>query len=129
MSITDDGKVLMELSRRKWPTLELGPLQTWRKRDIVEAFLKRSLTGRATGEPPSPFTAVGYNQDAVQTQPHGSSTTFITGVDVMDDGAIGLSADITAAGVSADIGDDSRERGSALGLVLFPSMIESILSK
>ncbi|CAM9446758.1 unnamed protein product, partial [Ectocarpus sp. 12 AP-2014] len=41
-------KVLMELSRRKWPTLELGPLQTWRKRDIVEAFLRRSLSGTRT---------------------------------------------------------------------------------
>lgn len=119
----------MELSRRKWPTLEVGPLQTWRKRDIVEAFLKRSLEKRSTGEA-SPLTAAEYNQDAGQTQPRGSSTTFITGVDVMDNATVSVSAETAATGVPADVGDGSRQRGSSpTGLVLFPSMIESILSK
>lgn len=116
-SLTGFRKVLMELSRRKWPTLEVGPLQTWRKRDIVEAFLKRSFTGRTIGEP-SPLRAAEYNQDAAQTQSQGSSATFITGVDVMEDGA----------SVAVNVGDDLGQRNSAPGLVLFPSMIESILS-
>lgn len=118
----------MELSRRKWSTLELGPLQTWRKRDIVEAFLKRSLAGRITGEPSS-LMAAEYHQGAGKTQRQGSPTTFLTGLEAMNDGAIGLATDTAASGLSADVGDDSRQRGSAPGFVLFPSMIESILSK
>lgn len=116
----------MELSRRKWPTLELGPLQTWRKRDIVEAFLRRSLTGWSTGEefPPEGRKA---GQGAGQTQLEGS--TFLTGVDTMDDGATSLSMGVVASGVPADGGEERTERGSPPGLVLFPSMIENIISK
>ena len=108
----------MELSRRKWPTLELGPLQTWRKRDIVEAFLRRSLTGWSTGEE-FPLRGKKERQGVRQTRLQGS--TFLTGVDAMDD--------IAASGVRADDGDERTATSSPPGLVLFPSMIESILSK
>lgn len=83
--------------------MELGPLQNWRKRDIVEAFLKRSLTRRSLG--------AGDHQDARGPRRPGSAVTFLTGVDTMD-------------------GDDEpTTQGSSPGLVLFPSMIEKILSK
>lgn len=96
-------QVLMELSRRKWPTLELGPLQNWRKRDIVEAFLKRSLTRRRL--------SAGDRQDARGKRLPGSAATFITGMDTMG-------------------GDDEpTAQDTSPGLVLFPSMIEKILSK
>lgn len=118
----------MELSRRKWPTLELGSLQTWRKRDIVEAFLRRSLTGWSTGEEFPPRGRKSC-QGAGQAQPQGSTATFLTGVDITDDGTTGLSMGIAASGVPADDGDERIEHGSPPGLVLFPSMIENILSK
>lgn len=92
----------MELSRRKWPTLELGPLQNWRKRDIVEAFLRRSLLGHRTH--------TEDHQDPRGTR-RGSAVTFLTGVETLDGG------------------DEPTAQGSPPGLVLFPSMIESILSK
>lgn len=116
----------MELSRRKWPTLELGPLQTWRKRDIVEGFLTRSLTGWSAGEE---FPPRGRKDCQGAGQTHLQGSTFLTGVDTIDDGTTGLSAGNPAGGVAADDVDEQVERGSRLGLVLFPSMIESILSK
>ena len=116
----------MELSRRKWPTLELGPLQTWRKRDIVEAFLRRSLTGWSKGEefPPTRKKALlGAGKAQLQ------GPTFLTGVDTMDDSSTGLSMGVAVSAVSANDGDEQTGSGSPPGLVLFPSMIESILSK
>lgn len=108
----------MELSRRKWPTLDIGPLETWRKRDILEAFLKRSLAGRSTGEPPPPLENDGSNPQTQQQQQQQGSGTFLTGVDVTDDRGITLAADSDAGRVG--LGGDG-------GLVLFPSMVESIL--
>ncbi|CAM9102993.1 unnamed protein product, partial [Hapterophycus canaliculatus] len=124
-------KVLMELCRRKWPTLELGPLQTWRKRDILEEFLRRSLAGGSTGEPTS--ATASRNGSGLSTQQHGAPATFLTGVEMMADGTIGLAADTVASGVSLDGcggsgGGGHRNTGAPPGLVLFPSMIESILS-
>ncbi|CAM9111400.1 unnamed protein product, partial [Laminaria digitata] len=113
--------VLMELSRRKWPTLDIGPLETWRKRDILEAFLKRSLSGRSTGEPPPPLENDGSNpqtQQQQQQQQQQGSGTFLTGVDVTDDRGITFAADSDTGRVG--LGGDG-------GLVLFPSMVESIL--
>lgn len=105
----------MELSRRKWPTLDIGPLETWRKRDIVEAFLKRSLVGRSTGE----LTSLANESSGTQRQQQQQqgSAAFLTGVDVTDDRGISFSADSDAGRASLAVG----------GLVLFPSMIESIL--
>lgn len=114
----------MELSRRKWPTLEVGPLETWRKRDIVEAFLKRSLAWRRAGAPPSP--RVNEGRDA-ETQPHGS-VTFLTGVDFVDDGSIGFAGE-TGGVSSTQAADGGFKTCRAPGLALFPSMIESILSR
>lgn len=104
----------MELSRRKWPTLDIGPLETWRKRDILEAFLKRSLAGRSTGEPP---TLENDGSDTQMQQERRKSATFLTGVDVTNDRGITFAADSDASTVRLGSG----------GLVLFPSMIESIL--
>lgn len=115
----------MELSRRKWPTLELGPLQTWRKRDIVEAFLRRSFSARSTGEELPPGSRKGC-EGAGQT---GSAATFLTGVDIPDDGTTGFSTGFAVSGVPLDGGDKLMEGGSPPGLVLFPSMIDSIVSK
>ncbi|CBJ30460.1 conserved unknown protein [Ectocarpus siliculosus] len=116
-------KVLMELSRRKWPTLELGPLQNWRKRDIVEAFLRRSLSGTRTQDS-VPSTA---NSDCRPKPPHASSEEgiFLTGVDMKENGTIGLGTGTVTSSVTPG---GSGEPGSSPGLVLFPSMIESILS-
>ncbi|CAM9511324.1 unnamed protein product, partial [Ectocarpus sp. 13 AM-2016] len=116
-------KVLMELSRRKWPTLEVGPLQTWRKRDIVEAFLRRSLSGTRT-QASIPSTA---NSDCRPKPPHASSKEgiFLTGVDMKENGTIGLGTGTVTSNVTPG---GSGERGASPGLVLFPSMIESILS-
>lgn len=116
----------MELQRRKWPTLEVGPLETWRKRDIIESFLKRSLAGASAGEPP----ATTDDRD-VETQQ--GSVTFLTDVDIVDGGRTGgLWSEIT--GVASDMGSNATMGGGlnmrgAPGLVLFPSMIESILSR
>ncbi|CAM9179945.1 unnamed protein product [Ectocarpus fasciculatus] len=115
-------KVLMELSRRKWPTLELGPLQTWRKRDIVEAFLRRSFSGRRTQES-VPSTA---NSEGRTKTPHSSEEgIFLTGVDMTENGTIGLGTGTVTSSVTPG---GSRKQDSSPGLVLFPSMIESILS-
>lgn len=126
-------KVLMELCRRKWPTLELGPLQTWRKRDILEEFLRRSLAGRSAAESaPTPADCTG---SGLSTKQHGEAATFLTGVEMMADGTLGLTADSVGGIVSADGGGGGggggghRRRGAPLGLVLYPSMIESILSR
>lgn len=112
----------MELSRRKWPRLEVGPLETWRKRDIVEAFLKRSLVGRNTGQRYS-----AENDRGVEMQQQ-RPMTFLTGVDVVDDGGIGVGdASFSATG---DMQADGRPGVCGRqGLVLFQSMIESILSR
>lgn len=116
----------MELQRRKWPTLEVGPLETWRKRDIIEAFLKRSLAGASDGSLP----AANGGRD-VETQQ--GSLTFLTDVDLVDGGTTGgLWSEIT--GVASDTGTNATvgggfKRRSEPGLVLFPSMIESILSR
>lgn len=115
----------MELSRRKWPTLDIGPLETWRKRDILEAFLKLSLARRNTGEPPPlandplPLANGGSDTQMQQTQKGQESSTFLTGVDVTDDRGTTFAADDSNAG---RVG-----LGGGGGLVLFPSMIESIL--
>lgn len=111
----------MELTRRKWPTLEVGPLDTWRKRDIVEAFLKRSL-GRRNGEPAPPVDDGEFPQVWQNT-----SATFLTGVDLVNDGGIGFAADATACAGQA--GSGGTRRCPPVGLVLFPSMVESILSR
>lgn len=116
----------MELQRRKWPTLEVGPLETWRKRDIIEAFLKRSLAGAGAGDPPS----ANSGRD-IETQQE--SLTFLTDVDIVDGGTTGgLWSEIT--GVASDAGSNATAGGgfrmrSAPGLILFPSMVESILSR
>lgn len=103
----------MELSRRKWPTLDIGPLETWRKRDILEAFLRRSFIGGSTGEPP-PLVNEG---SGTQSQQQPGSATFLTGVDVADDRGISFATD----------SDAGRARLGVGGLVLFPSMVNSIL--
>lgn len=113
----------MELSRRKWPTLELGPLQTWRKRDIVEAFLRRSLSGTRTQES-VPSTA--NSEGRKKTQHRSEDGIFLTGVDMTENGTVGLGTGTVTSSVTPG---GSREQGSPPGLVLFPSMIESILSK
>lgn len=107
----------MELSRRKWPTLDIGPLETWRKRDILEAFLKLSLARRSTGEPP-PLANDGSGAQIQQQQKGQESATFLTGVDVTEDRGTTFATEDSNAG---------RVGLGGGGLVLFPSMIESIL--
>lgn len=109
----------MELSRRKWPTLDIGPLETWRKRDILEAFLNLSLARRSTGEPPPLANDGSDTQIQQQQQQQQESATFLTGVDVTDDRSITFAADSDAGRVGLG--------GGCGGLVLFPSMVESIL--
>lgn len=110
----------MELSRRKWPTLEVGPLERWRKRDIVEAYLKRSVVGRNIGE-----SQVNDGR-RIDTKEAGS-VVFLTGLDLLSDDTIGI-ADGVAAGSAQSGGHRLRNWGTP-GLALFPSMVEGILSR
>lgn len=120
----------MELQRRKWPTLEVGPLEEWRKRDIVQAFLKRSMTGRFTEEPLSPPNNTG---DVAGIGIAQSSSTFLTGIDFLE-GAPGSSSFVTGGGPAGG-GIGGRVPGGTFrlwrepGLVLFPSMVERIVSR
>lgn len=154
------AQVLMELQRRKWPTLEVGPLEGWRKRDIVEAFLKRSLTG--TSEPTESSALRPTNVNSATPGSSGGdggataqiSKTFLTGVDfVVDAGITGNTMHLHSRG-EAQCGDcgggggggEGGEGGDAdggsgkipggyfkicdkPGLVLFPSMVERIVSR
>lgn len=122
--------MLLELQRRKWPTLEVGPLATWRKRDIVEAFLRRSLTrGRRSQTPAS-------EEDRDAAAGGNSSRTFLTGIDACADEASTLPGSGALESEDREGIDWSRE-GSWLGyksmgrrqLVLFPSMIEKIVKR
>lgn len=92
----------------------------------MEAFLRRSLTGWGTGED---FPPRGEKGRPGAGQTHLQGSTFLTGVDTMDDGTNGLAMGVAASGVPADDGDEQTESFSPPGLVLFPSMIETILSK
>lgn len=98
-------QVLMELSRRRWPVLDVSPLQDWRKRDIVEAFSRRSIVGRRSswGEEAPPSDAT-WGSKMMRRMP-----TFLTGMNFEEDAA--------------------SEYTLKPGLVLFPSMVERILSK
>lgn len=123
----------MELQRRKWPTLEVGPLEVWRKRDIVEAFLKRSLAGQCSpaGPPPSGIGGGGRGTGILPT----TSTTFLTAVDFASkEGALEDPWSLNNGGGAAG-GGDGRTTGGKFsmwgetGLVLFPSMVESIVCR
>lgn len=111
----------MELSRRKWPRLELGPLETWRKRDVVEAYLKRSLKRQTcpNGGLPRP-TSCDDRGAGADTKAYGLAT-FLTGVDFVDEKKIGI----------AETGSDPSKipSGDRPGLMLFPSMVQSIISR
>lgn len=128
----------MELQRRKWPTLEVGPLEAWRKRDIVEAFLKRSLAGRrrSGGQPPLD----SWNKDGKASETAGQeSKTFLTGVDffLAEEGMAGCSSSLSddagagEAGITGEMGPAAERLAPRVEprLVLFPSMIESIISR
>lgn len=125
-----DGKVLMELQRRKWPTLEVGPLEEWRKRDIVQAFLKRSLMGRCAEAlaPPTNNASDGPSIDMPQC-----ATTFLTGMDFQER-ALGSVSSVTdgsrtGGGSVATVPEGKFRLWGEPGLVLFPSMIERIVSR
>lgn len=119
----------MELQRRKWPMLEVGPLEPWRKLDIVEEFLRRSLRGRRSAQ-------VVLSRDGQSSTIRDDSATFLTGVDLFADETL-LAAkndDISEGNAEAASSENKVSRGTfpgstERGLVLFPSMIERIVSR
>lgn len=112
----------MELQRRKWPTLEVGPLETWRKSDIIEAFLKRSLRARPTVQ------RVLQSGSRAPASVNDSST-FLTGLEsVVEDGPTGNERD-TLGKEGIEMAENAFKPSVGSRLVLFPSMIQAITSR
>ncbi|CAM9980264.1 unnamed protein product, partial [Discosporangium mesarthrocarpum] len=99
-------KVLTELHCRKWSTLEVGQLENWRKRDILEAFLLESALSGPKG---------------------GRGWVGGKGVEEEENGQTRLSpGEVTTAQPPGEEG--SGDARGFDGLMLLPSMVDDIVA-